>query len=398
MRIIKKMEYDGLSISDVERELNEAYAEDLHFADGRILYSMCNQPPKLAVDTHMKFIESNLGDPNLYPGTRAMERSVIDMLLDILHGKNHVMGGGVVSGGTEANITALWIYRNLHEKRERAQIVLPTTAHYSFEIAADMLQMEMRYVSVDENFRMSLKKLKEAITEKTAVVVAIAGTTAHGQIDPINEIQGICVDKNIPLHVDAAFGGMVFPFLVQAGYSIPSEFDFALDGVSSITVDPHKMGQATLPCGALLVRNPEWYNVIRKKPIYLSAETLTSIIGTRCSASVAAAYAVMRHYGIKGYMTMLQKCMKKTEWLSERIKEMGLRLAISPISPVVCISLDNESTAIEIQKRLLKRRWWVSRTINPYGIRFVMMPHIRENILPSFLADLQTVCTKLQII
>jgi tyrosine decarboxylase/aspartate 1-decarboxylase len=395
MKIIKVMEQSGLSEREVKAELEEAYNEDWHFSQGRILYSMCNESPPLSVDAHMQFIEANLGDPNLYPGTKALEISVIRMLLSILNGKA-AMGGNIVAGGSEANITALWIYRKLTRKR---RVLLPEkTAHYSFETAADMLGMELVHVPINRQFRMDTDKLRELLDMgETACVVAVAGTTEHGQIDPIEEISRICKQRAVYLHVDAAFGGMVFPFLSIAGYKLPSAFDFSVEGVTSITVDPHKMGQATTPAGALLLRNPEWYSCIEHRTAYLSQESFSSILGTRCSASVASAYAMMRNYGISGYVNLLKNCMNKVEWFVHTIKNLGLTLAIPPISPVVCIQFGDERTARDVQRKLLEKRWWVSRTANPHGIRVVMMPHVRQSGLTMFVADLHGICKELDL-
>ncbi len=383
MRPISRFAVEGISEVDVQSELETARREDLHFSDGHILYSMCNAPQQLAIRAHQLFLEANLGDPNLYQGTKALERSVINMLLNLLNG-NSSMDGAAVSGGSEANITALWMFRNLTKKR---QVVLPETAHYSFNTAGNLLGMDLRYVGVDDSFRMIPEEVKQAITADTAVVVAVAGTTSHGQIDPIDRIQKICRDNRVNLHVDAAFGGMVFPFLERAGHDLPA-FDFTLDGVSSMTVDPHKMGQATSPAGVLLVRDGKWFNAIKQQTYYLSVETLHSILGTRCSAGVASAYAMMRMYGRNGFTQLLQDCMRKTEILAEGIRQLGFRLAIDPIAPVACVRFDTDRTAKNAQERLAKRGWRVSRTQQPPGIRVVMMPHIPDRVIPEFLADL----------
>ena len=395
MKIIETMADKGIPERDVKVELAEAHHEDWHFSQGRILYSMCNEPPPLSIAAHVQFIEANLGDPNLYPGTKALERSVVNMLLSILSGEPS-MGGSVVAGGSEANITALWIYRNLTHKR---RVLLPgKTAHYSFETAADMLGMELVSVPTDELFRMDTSKLEKLLdTTEAAVVVAVAGTTEHGQIDQIEEIGRICSQRGVYLHVDAAFGGMVFPFLSIAGHQVPSAFDFSVEGVTSITVDPHKMGQATMPAGALLLRDPEWYSSVEHHTAYLSQERFSSILGTRCSASIASAYAMMRNYGISGYVKLLKDCMSKVAWFVDRIQDLGLRLAMRPISPVICIQFGDEATARHIQSKLLESRWRVSRTANPHGIRVVMMPHILEESLTMFVADLHRICKSLDV-
>lgn len=381
----------GTSEDQVRRELQAAFDHDCHFSESPVLYSMCNMPTALAREAHMQFLEANLGDPNLYPGTKQLEEAVVSMLIDLLDG-NGSMDGKLVAGGTEANITALWAYRN---SRKASRVILPRTAHYSFSTAADMLGLDLEWVDVDEDYRMQVPEVAKLLdTEEIAAVVAVAGTTEHGQIDPIPEIQQLCLRHDVPLHVDAAFGGLVFPFLTEIGRTPPCRFDFVLEGVTSITVDPHKMGHATAPCGALLVRDPELFKSIEQETFYLSSETLSSILGTRCSAGVASAYAVMRHLGRTGYCRMLERCMSTTDWFAERLRGYHLQLAIDPISPVVCVKMPDEESAKAVQKRLLEdeRKWWVSRTVHPPGIRFVVMPHVSKNELKGFLPEFKNIC------
>ncbi|MEE9489337.1 MAG: tyrosine decarboxylase MfnA, partial [Thermoplasmata archaeon] len=106
----------GLEYDDVISEVEKALSEDFHFEDGKILGSMCTQPLDVAIDTHGMFIESNLGNPGLYPGTRRLEGKIVEMMGELLNGKG--VTGRVLEGGTEANLTALWIARNLTGRKE----------------------------------------------------------------------------------------------------------------------------------------------------------------------------------------------------------------------------------------------------------------------------------------
>ena len=395
MKAVRRLSRDGIPEEEVRRELQQAYDMDSHFTENHILYSMCNKPPKLAVDAHVQFIEANLGDPNLYRGTQILEKSVVNMLLSVLSG-DVSMGGKVLEGGTEANITAIWIYRNLTGKKE---IVVPQTGHYSFETAADMLNMKLKRVPVDDSVRVDVQELEKLVDpEKTAAVVAIAGTTEHGQLDPIHRVQKVCADRGVPLHVDAAFGGLVFPFLEKLGYELENEFDFALEGVTSITVDPHKMGHSTPPAGALLLRDPEMFKHISHNTFYLSTEHLSSILGTRCSAGVASAYAVLRHYGWHGYYPIVKECMEMTQWFAGALKDIGVSLAIEPVSPVICVRMPDEEKARNVQSRLLAGGWRISRTRTPPGIRFVMMPHVKKGELTDFLPEFRDVCQREDVV
>ena len=170
----------------------------------------------------------------------------------------------IVTGGTEANIMAMRAARN-HAMKYRGivdgEIIIPESAHFSFKKAADMLNLKIIEVNLDDNFKIDVESLKNLISSKTVAIVAIAGTTELGLVDPIEKIAKIANDNHIYFHVDAAFGGFSIPFLKELGYDFP-DFDFSLPGVCSITVDPHKMGLAPIPAGGIIFRKKEFLDVM----------------------------------------------------------------------------------------------------------------------------------------
>ncbi len=116
-------------------------------------------------------------------------------------------------------------YAREHKGIVNGEIIIPESAHFSFNKAADMLNLKIVQVDLDENYKMDINSLKNSITENTVAIVAIAGTTELGLIDSIEEISKIAKEHDIYLHVDAAFGGFSIPFLKLAGYDFP-KFDF----------------------------------------------------------------------------------------------------------------------------------------------------------------------------
>ena len=200
----------GAPAGEVMAELREARDDDLHYRDGRIFGSMCTEPLPIARRAHEMFLETNLGNPGYYKGTWRLERETLRFLERMLHGKR--LGGFTVSGATEGNITALWMARNLTRRRT---VVCAKTAHFSVRKAADLLGMQCVEVGYDEAYRMDVGQLRKQLTMDVAAVVAVAGTTELGQVDPIEEIGELCQDRAL-LHVDAAFGGFVLPFLRTA--------------------------------------------------------------------------------------------------------------------------------------------------------------------------------------
>jgi len=112
--------------------LRDARERDFTFSSGRILGSMCTLPHPVAVRAYRMFMETNMGDPELFPGTREVEEEAIDMVGRMLHAPL-ASGGRMTSGGTESNLTALWIFKNMSGRNE---VIVPESAHFSFRKAS----------------------------------------------------------------------------------------------------------------------------------------------------------------------------------------------------------------------------------------------------------------------
>ncbi|HEV8594738.1 MAG TPA: tyrosine decarboxylase MfnA [Thermoplasmata archaeon] len=379
------MESRGVAAKRVWQELREAREDDLHFRDARIFASMCTEPIPIAKRAHAAFLEANLGNPGLYKGTWRLEREVLRMLERLLHGRN--LGGFTVSGATEGNITALWMARNT---TKRKSVVAAKTAHFSIRKAVDLLGMRLVEVGHDSAYRMDLGAVRRAVTKDTAAVVGVAGTTELGQVDPIEELGEVCEDRTF-LHVDAAFGGFVLPFLDRARVT---PWDFRVAGVSSLVLDAHKMGMATIPASHLLVREASHFAKIAVESPYLTSVYQTSLLGTRNSAGVAAAYAAMRTLGRDGYRKIVARCMRNTRTILARAREAHLEPAIEPVMNVLAFPMKDVEA---VQRALDARGWKVSTSRNPRALRVVVMPHITAKAAAAFGADLAAVCKRLGV-
>ena len=366
---------------DVIEELKKFRSKDIPYS--RVLSSMCTTPHPIAVEAHKLFIETNLGDPGIFVGTYELESKVIEMLGDLLHNKR--AAGYICSGGTEANIQGIRAARNLG-KKERPNIVIPKSAHFSFEKIGDILGVEIRRAGLDEDYRVDLAEVERMIDERTVAIVGIAGTTGLGQVDDIKSLGKLAVEKGIFLHVDAAFGGLVLPFIDK---KIP--FDFEVEGVSSITVDPHKMGMATIPAGGILFREESFLRALEVETPYLTVKSQFTLTGTRPGTGVASTYAVLKHLGFKGMKEIIDKCLKNTRIITEEMRSLGFEPVIEPVMNVVAFKTED---AEKIREELYKRRWVVSTIRNPNAIRMVIMPHVTEGVIEDFIAEFRKVIRK----
>ena len=375
---------------EILNELEEIHKLDFDYKDGRILGSMCTEAHPFAKEVYCKFLDTNLGDPGLFKGTKSIENKVIKSIGELLSLDDAY--GNIVTGGTEANIMAIRAARNHARKYmgiEDGEIIIPNSAHFSFKKAADMLNLKIVEAKLDENYKIDVESVRGAVSDKTVAIVAIAGTTELGLIDPIEEISKIAFKNNIYFHVDAAFGGFSIPFLRQKGYDLPV-FDFSLDGVCSITVDPHKMGLAPIPAGGIIFRKEEYLNVMAVDSPYLTVKTQSTIVGTRLGASSAATYAIMKYFGKDGYSKLAQNLMENTKFLSQNLKKLGYEVVCEPELNIVAFNHPNMS-ADDLAEKLEKLNWKVSVAKCPKAIRIVLMNHIKKNHLKELLEDLKEI-------
>lgn len=194
-------------------------------------------------------------------GPAQVELTVLDWFRELL-GMPAGASGLLTSGGSDANLTALLAARALLsvEDRPRAVLYVSQQRHWSIDRAAGIIGLlpdQIRPVAVDEGHRLCLAALRQAITDDRAVgrvpwtVVATAGTTNTGAIDPLRELVALCRASGLWLHIDAAYGwaNMLDP-----------DGAAELAGIGqadSITLDPHKWLAQGFEVGALLVRDPK---------------------------------------------------------------------------------------------------------------------------------------------
>ena len=384
------MQDEPIDKEDSLKELNDFHKLDYKYSEGRILGSMCTEAHPFAKEVYCKFLDTNLGDPGLFKGTKHIENEVIKSIGNLLSLERAY--GNIVTGGTEANLMAIRAARNHARKYKgikNGEIIIPSSAHFSFKKAADMLNLKIVEAKLDEHYKIDVESVRRAISENTVAIVAIAGTTELGLIDPIEEISKIAQEHNIYFHVDAAFGGFSIPFLKNLGYEVPV-FDFSLDGVCSITVDPHKMGLAPIPAGGIIFRKEEYLQVMAVDSPYLTVKTQSTIVGTRLGASSAATYAIMKYFGKNGYSKLVKSLMDNTYFLKEGLENIGYDVVCEPELNIVAFN-HPEIEAYELSKKLDELGWKVSVAKCPIAIRIVLMNHIKKRHLEELLEDLEKI-------
>jgi tyrosine decarboxylase/aspartate 1-decarboxylase len=253
-----------------------------------------------------------------------------------------------------------------------------------------MLSLKTVEVPLNENYKIDTTMLEDCITDNTMAITAIAGSTEFGLVDDIKEISKIAKSNDVYLHVDAALGGFIIPFLNYRNDN-QLNFDFKCKGVSSITIDPHKMGLAPVPAGGILFRHKKYLDKLAIDAPYLTKNVQTTIVGTRTGASTAATWALINYQGMDGYADVVEQSINLTQYTYNKLMQMDdVNVIVKPELNVVAFNV-SDMKVNKLKEELLKKGWRVSNTVNPYAIRLVLMPHVKKEHIDNFLVDLREI-------
>jgi tyrosine decarboxylase/aspartate 1-decarboxylase len=346
---------------------------------------MCSRPHPVAERAFLRAFETNIGDEGLVPGLAELEREACT-LLGTWWG-NPQASGRIVTGGTEANLLALWTAKLLSPGK--CEVLLPASAHYSFDKAASFMGLTLVRVPVDERGKVRLDRFEAAITPLTMAMIGIAGTTAWGAVDDIGALASLAHRRGLYFHLDASFGGFVLPFLPENGtqglYAWPQ-------GLSSLTADPHKMGRGPIPSGMILWKDATLARTAATDVQYLSGGRLrqNTLVGTRSGAAVAGVWAVMKHLGVPGYSEIVAQAMELSRFLTQALTQIPGVEPVLPEPEVNVVGVRSTHMPTPLLVASLREKGWALSTWQ-HSFRIVVMPHVTRPVLKEFLADLQEV-------
>jgi glutamate/tyrosine decarboxylase-like PLP-dependent enzyme len=226
------------------------------------------------------------------PATAQMEKEVVAQLAAMFGFDDHL--GHLTTSGTIANLEALYVARELHPGRG---IAYSAEAHYTHGRMCGVLGVSGTPVGVDSAGRIDLGELDAVLAGgRIGTVVATAGTTGLGAIDPVHEVLAVARRHGVRVHVDAAYGGF---FTLLAGPDGQAGLDpapwRAIGSCDSVVIDPHKHGLQPYGCGAVLFADPDvgrFYVHDSAYTYFTSDELHLGEISLECSRAGAAAAAL----------------------------------------------------------------------------------------------------------
>ena len=393
----------GCGRDEVKRTMEKLRREDAPWHSSRSFkpaYFAGDDVLGVAHEAFGMYIDENaLYSRTSYPSLHRYEVEVVDMLLDLLHAPDGA-GGSTTSGGTESNIMAVKTARDwARERRPGArapEMIVPRTAHPSFDKAGHLLGVRVVRMERSAGFVADVEAMARAITDNTAMLVASAPPYPYGETDPAGRIAGLAQAHGLWMHVDACLGGMVLPFAREIDPSVP-DFDFEVPGVTSVSVDVHKYGYAVKGVSALLLRDAELERFQRTTFDEWPAGVYSTpnISGSRSGGAIASAWAVMRYLGRAGYREVVEKLVGIRRRLIDGIGSIdALTVYAKPHTFQFAFGSD-ALDVFAVAEGLEERGWLVGRALEPPSI-MLMLNTSHEPVVDEFLAELAAVVDKVK--
>ena len=360
------------SAADPLGRLRSLQAADLPVHGGRTLaYVYASGDPevdRIGREAVAAYAGSNALDPTAFPSLLQMENELVGFACGLLDAPPTAVGT-VTSGGTESILLAVQGARDSRPDVARPRMVLPDTVHAAFHKAAHYFGVEAVLVPVGPDFRADASAMAAAIDDDTVLVVASAPSYAHGVVDPVAEIAAAASARGVRCHVDACIGGWVLPYAARAGRDVPP-WTFAVDGVTSISVDTHKYAYAPKGTSLLLhrtssLRRPQYF-ASAAWPGYTMLNATTQ--STRSGGPVAGTWAVVQAIGDQGYARLTGQALDAVDAIVDAVAATpGLRLVVAPDSTLLAVATDESCDPFTVTDELLARGWYVQPQLSYAG-------------------------------
>lgn len=358
--------------------------------DAPFLSTFINNPNHIGCHT----LTEDKGE-DLFRGTQQIEIELIRMVSEeIMHAEEKSIDGYVAPGGTEANIQALWIYRNYYKKQFRAKnheigVVFSTDSHYSFYKGANLLSIQAIPVPVNEDSRqIEIPTLEQQLHDaniqgvKYFIVIANMSTTMFGSVDDVDALTAVFKKNNYPykVHADGAFGGFIYPFT-----NPNNALDFRNPEISSITLDAHKMLMAPYGTGMFLIRKGWMHYAATNEAQYVQGLDYT-LCGSRNGAQAVSIWMILQIHGPSGWAEKIGGLMTAADELCQELDQLRIPYFRNPQMNIITLRSGYFPDSLADKYRLVsdnyegKAKWW----------KIVVMPHTQGKVIKSFIADLKS--------
>ncbi len=329
-----------------------------------------------------------------FKGTQQIERAVLNVIaVDIFKAQPNSFDGYISPGGTEANVQAIWMYRNFFMYQKGAKlneiaILASEDTHYSIPKAANLLMLDWIKIPVTfEKREIDTVVLEQKIMEakqngiKYFIAVSNMGTTMFGSVDNPEEYTTALEKQQVEykLHIDGAYGGFVYPFSNEK-----SIINFSNPKISSITIDAHKMLQAPYGTGIFICRKGLIENVLTKEAEYVEGMDLT-LCGSRSGSNAVAVWMILFTYGPFGWFEKVSILQMRTQFLCNELDKLNISYFREPFMNIVTIHAEKIPEKIASAFDLVPQQ----HNSNNKWYKIVLMDHVEVEHLTTFIAQLK---------
>ncbi len=329
-----------------------------------------------------------------FKGTQQIERAVLNVIaVDIFKAQPNSFDGYISPGGTEANVQAIWMYRNFFMYQKGAKlneiaILASEDTHYSIPKAANLLMLDWIKIPVSfEKREIDTVVLEQKIMEakqngiKYFIAVSNMGTTMFGSVDNPEEYTTALEKQQVEyrLHIDGAYGGFVYPFSNEK-----STINFSNPKISSITIDAHKMLQAPYGTGIFICRKGLIENVLTKEAEYVEGMDLT-LCGSRSGSNAVAVWMILFTYGPFGWFEKVSILQMRTQFLCNELDKLNINYFREPFMNIVTIHAEKIPEKIASAFDLVPQQ----HNSNNKWYKIVLMDHVEVEHLTTFIAQLK---------
>lgn len=393
---------EGMAASQVKARMVRKSQGDVRFGEGSskvsgAVYLSGAAHQLLLNDVYKQFSLANPMHSDIFPSVRKMEAEVVAMTASFLGGgpagDPHVCGA-MTSGGTESILTAVKASRDymaLVKGIREPEMIVADSAHAAFIKAAEYFKIRVIRVPVGRDFRLSGRLISKAMSRNTVLVVASAPGFPHGVVDHVEDIAAVAQKNGVLCHVDCCLGGFVLPFARDLGFSIPP-FDFSVPGVTSMSVDTHKFGQAHKGTSVVLYRTPSirrhQYTSITEWSggLYISP----GFAGSRSGALIATAWAAMLHLGREGYCASAKHLLALSKQFIAGIEGIeGIEVMGRPEMSVIAFKSSRKDLNIyKLNDLLSARGWHLNALQRPPALHMCFTAAHSDNTVTELLRDI----------
>lgn len=390
---------EGEDIETILETLEDMKASDARWREGRTFGMIFDGGPQVHEVTEraaaLYLHENGLSTRN-FPSIGKIQADVVAWVNDLAHGPAKA-AGFLTSGGTESIMLGVLAAREkarVERGVEKGEIVLSRSAHAAFHKAAHMFDLKVRMSEVRGDYSADPAAMAADINDNTVIICASAPQYPQGVMDPIPEIGALAEEAGVNLHIDACMGGLFLPFAEALGRDVPP-WDFRVPGVSSISMDMHKLGYAPKGVSVNLHRteknrdyqtfvHDEWLGGLYGSP---------GIQGTRSAAPMAAAWAVIKFLGHEGYAKMVARNLENADRMREAIASIdGLGIMGDSHFHVMAMTADEGSNdpldVFALADALTARGWTHDRQGPPDAIH-ITVSNTNRDVMDQYISDLE---------